>query len=81
MADQFEDDPAAQLRREIKNEIYQDAGFSPAAQAAAMRTAAQLVEADRQAATDQQHRSEVEADAEERRRAGRGVRARDFLTA
>jgi hypothetical protein len=54
MADHFEDDPAAQLRGEIKDEIYQDAGFSPAAQAAAMRAAAQLVEADRQAATDQQ---------------------------
>jgi hypothetical protein len=72
MADHFEDDPAAQLRREIKDEIYRDAGFSPAAQAAAMRAAAQLVEADRQAATDQQRRSEVEADEEERRRAGRG---------
>ena len=72
MADHFEDDPAAQLRREIKDEIYQDLALSPAAQAVAMRGAAQLVEADRQAATDQQRRSEVEADEEERRRAGRG---------
>jgi hypothetical protein len=55
----FDDDPAAQLRREIKDEIYQDAGFSPAAQATAMRAAAHRVEA-------------VEADEEERRRAGRG---------
>ena len=59
MADHFEDDPAAQLRREIKDEIYQDAGFSPAAQAAAMRAAAHRAEA-------------VEADEKERRRAGRG---------
>ncbi len=52
MADHFEDDPAAQLRREIKDEIYQDLALSPAAQAAAMRVATQLAEADRQAATD-----------------------------
>lgn len=59
MPDHFDDDPAAQLRSEIKDEIYQDAAFSPAAQAAAMRAAAHRAEA-------------VEADEEERRRAGRG---------
>ena len=59
MADHFEDDPAAQLRREIKDDIYQDLALSPAAQAAAMRAEAHRAEA-------------VEADEEERRRAGRG---------
>jgi hypothetical protein len=63
MARQFEHDPAVQLHREIKDEIYRDAGFSLAAQGAAMRTATQLVEADRPAATDPQRRSEVESDA------------------
>jgi hypothetical protein len=63
MADHFDDDPAAQLRREIKNGIDQDTGFSPAARAAAMRAAALFAEAEnrwqeaREAAFEQHIRS------------------------
>jgi hypothetical protein len=54
MADHFDDHPAAQLRREIKDEIHQDLTLPPAAQVAE-RAAAHGVEA-------------VEADEEECRR-------------
>jgi hypothetical protein len=59
MADHFHDDPSWQKAYEIMAREYQAAGFSPEAQAAAMRAEAQKAEA-------------VQADEEERRRAGRG---------